>query len=499
MRAGIYSVPGPAATGNPPPAPPGGARWLSAAAVGPGPGNLRTEGIGLEVTSLSEDRIVAAKSEADAPPESSVPQSSVPESSTVARPRARAVWSSRALLALAWDDLLRFLDDHEERTRRTPSFGAFFEALGEIERERIERLWAIVRAIEHGRATAAAHEAETLLRRMPDEDDGSGAAAVRTFAEALLGRIHKRSGSGGNLYLGARPPGAQLRAFELLRLRTPLIPFGYAAANRALLDTVSEPSEVTLLDVGIGRGCQVRALLRNPWARRLLRSLHVIGVDPDSSLDAGGALQTAQANVLAAAEEAGIPTTFAGIGKLAEQVTAGDLAAARPRGLLLASCSLSLHHVGLCEHGAARGRDEVLSTIREAGFGQIVLLEPDSNHDEDDLALRFLYAYRHYGTLARSLHRTLRASDAVLVWTEFFAEEIRNVIAHDGALRAERHEEADRWTARLAASGFTVDTPAELVAPSAAPAGFEVVHTGRAATLRYDGVSLLAVIRARAG
>jgi GRAS domain family len=426
------------------------------------------------------------------------PVESAPLPSSATRWVRPAVRSSRALLALAWDDLRRFLVDHAEVIQRTPGFAAFFEALGEVERERFERLWAVVRAIEHGGAAAAAQEAESLLRRMPDEDDGDGAAAVRTFAEALLGRIHKRSGSGGNLYLGARPPGAQLRAFELLRLRTPFIPFGYAAANRALLDAIREPVEVTLLDVGIGRGGQVRALLRNPWARRLIRSLHVIGVEPDSSPDTGGALQTAQLNVLGAAHEAGIPATFAGIGKLAEQLSTDDLAAARPRGLLLASCSFSLHHVGLPEHGAPRGRDEVLSTIRDAGFGAIVLLEPDTNHDEDDLALRFLYAYRHYGTLARSLHATLRASDAVLVWSEFFAEEIRNVIAHDGALRAERHEEADRWVERLAASGFTVDTPAELVAPSAAPAGFEVVHTGRAATLRYDGVSLLAVLRARA-
>ena len=229
-------------------------------------------------------------------------------------------------------------------------------------------------------------------------------------------------------------------------------------------------------------------LLRNPWARRLIRSLHVIGVGPASSPEAGGALPIAQANVLAAAEEPGIAVTFAGVGKLAEQLTAGDLAAARPRGLLVANGSLALHHVGLPHHGAGRGRAEVLSTVREAGFARIVLLEPDTNHDEDDLGLRSLYAYRHYGTLARSLHAALRASDAVLVWSEFFADEIRNVIAHDGALRAERHEEADRWVERLEASGFTVDTPAELVAPSAAPAGFEVVHTGRAATLRYDGV-----------
>jgi hypothetical protein len=61
----------------------------------------------------------------------------------------------------------------------------------------------------------------------------------------------------------------------------------------------------------------------------------------------------------------------------------------------------------------------------------------------------------------------------------------------------ERHEEAVRWIERLTAEGWVADTPAELVAPSAAPAGFEVVHTGHASTLRYDGVSLLGVMRAR--
>jgi len=412
-------------------------------------------------------------------------------------PSTSAAKSSRALLGLASDDLHRFLEEHADRTGRTPGFRAFFDALAEIERERFQRLWAAVRAIGHGRPSEAESEAESLIRAMPDEDDGDGALVVRTFAEAVLDRVHERAASGGNLYLGARPPGAQLRAFELLRLRTPLIPFGYAAANRALLHAIDAPADVTLLDIGIGRGGQVRALLKNPWARRLLRSLHVIGVEPDSSPGAGGALQTAQANVLAAADEAGITVTFAGIGKLAEQLTVADIAAARPRGLLLANGSLSLHHVGLPEYGAPHGRAEVLSTIREAGFSQIVLLEPDTNHDEDDLALRFLYAYRHYGTIARSLHATLAREGALLVYGEFFADEIRNVIAHDGALRVERHEEIERWAERLMAAGFEVDTPPELVAPSAAPLGFEVAHTGRAATLRYEGVSLLGVIRAR--
>src|SRR5690349_11273711 len=124
-----------------------------------------------------------------------------------------------------------------------------------------------------------------------------------------------------------------MRAFELLRLRTPLIPFGYAAANRALLDAVPEPTEVTLLDVGIGRAGQTRALLKNPAARRLFKRLHVIGVEPDSSFALGGALEMAQENVLRTAAEVGIEVTFAGIPKLGEHLEVEDIAEAEPRGL----------------------------------------------------------------------------------------------------------------------------------------------------------------------
>ncbi len=402
------------------------------------------------------------------------------------------------------DDLDAYLTASAAQTRRTPGFAAFFAHLSGTARERFARLWSAIRELEQGQTAAASLAAETLTRRMPDEEDGADAILVRTFAEALLGRIRK-IGGGGNLYLEARPPGAQLRAFELLRLRTPLIPFGYAAANRALLTAVPAPADVTLLDLGIGRGGQICSLLRHPWAHRLFRTLRVIGVEPDSAPDlggVGGALELAELNVLGTAEDAHIPATFAGIPKLAEDLTAADIQAASPRGLLLANGSLSLHHVGLPAHGAGGGRADVLAVLREAGCAHVVLLEPDTDHHGDDLTLRFLYAYRHYGTLLRSLYATLPISDAMLVWSEFFAPEVRNVVTHDGARRVERHEEAEAWRERLVEAGFVIDTPPELVARSAAPAGFEVSEdtaTSGTCRLSYGGVSLLGVMRARLG
>ena len=422
-------------------------------------------------------------------------------STTVPPPPSSIPYPSRrsheALEVYTASDLLGFLASARPRTRGTPDLAVFYELLGVVERERCERLWAATRLLEAGQSDDARREAEALCRWLPDEDDGHDATVARAFAQAILARIRKLGGGGGNLYLGARPPGAQLRAFELLRLRTPLIPFAYAAANRALLDAVEEPSDVTLVDVGIGRGGQVRALLRNPSARGLLRSLRVIGVEPDSSAETGGALQLAEASVAEAALEARIPVTFAPIPKLAEALTADDIRAAAPRGRVIANASLSLHHVGLPEHGVAHGRDDVLATLRDAGCERVVLVEPDSDHFHDDFPLRLLYAYRHYGTLWRSLYVTLDPSDAQIVWNEFFAAEVRNVITHEGPLRVERHEEIQTWLGRLSASGFEVDTPDELVAPSAAPLGFEVASAGRACVLSYNGVALLGVVRAR--
>lgn len=395
----------------------------------------------------------------------------------------------------SFEELRRSIDSDPGRFR-AEAFRAFFDDLDPSESQRVERLWQAVQGVRHDEPEPAAREAETLIRAMPDDEDGSGAIAVRTFAEAILGRIRSTEGHAGNLYLGARAPGAQLRAFELLRLRTPLIPFAYAAGNRAILEAVEPGSDVTLIDVGIGRGGQLRALLRNPVARRAFRSVHVIGVEPDSSTTTGaGALETAEQNVLSAGQEVGIPTEFTGIAKTAEDLTTSDLVAAGLVGQVVATSSFCLHHLDVERSG---GRAGVLSLLRDVGASAVVVVEPDSNHYEDDLAIRFLHAYRHYRTIARSLHGMLAPADASLVWSEFFAPEVHNVISHDGPARTERHEESSRWAERIEQAGFRLDALADVLPQSAAPPGFQVQAHGVAFCLSYQSVSLLAVLRGRA-
>jgi hypothetical protein len=359
----------------------------------------------------------------------------------------------------------------------------------------VTRLWAAVRCIENGDRDEAAAHTELLIRAMPDEEDASGSTLVRTFAEALLARVRQASTAGGNLYLDARPPGAQLRAFELLRLRTPRIAFAYAAGNRALLDSVGEDDAVTIIDIGIGRAGQLRSLLRNPSARQL-RSVHVVGIEPDSSTQTGtGALEIAEQNVLRSADEVGIEASFAGVARRAEELTLEDLKRAGLRGRVLANASFALHHVPASDNGW--GRDAVLRLLLEAGAETCVLVEPDTDHFVSRLASRFLHAYRHYGTVARSLRAMLSPGDAHVVWSEFFAPEVRNVIGHELPERSELHEESARWTDRLTDAGWHVEATEELLPQAAAPPGFSVRQNHGAFSLSFQGVDVLSVLRAK--
>lgn len=373
----------------------------------------------------------------------------------------------------------------------------FFATLSSLE---LGRVAALQRACVHLAADerdAATHVAESLVRAMPDESDKHGAAVVRTFAETILGRGRSVSSSGGNLYLGARPPGAQLRAFELLRLRTPLIPFAYAAANKALLHELPLDSEVTLIDVGIGRGGQVRALLRNPVARRCISRLHVIGVEPDSDAESEhGALELAGRQVLETAAEVGVQATFTPIAKRAELLRQADFP--QMRGRVLANAAFAVHHV-VQSNRLELDRRGVLELLYGLGAETVVLTEPDTDHVEDRLPLRLLYAYRHYRSVAACLDATLAASDAQLVWTEFFAPEVRNVIGHDGNGRTERHELSGTWARHLESAGWRVETPRDLVPRAGTPGGFALQESPWAFRLLFGGVPLLAVLRGRAG
>ncbi|KAK7406039.1 hypothetical protein VNO78_07655 [Psophocarpus tetragonolobus] len=86
----------------------------------------------------------------------------------------------------------------------------------------------------------------------------------------------------------------------------------------------------------------------------------------------------------------------------------------------------------------------------------MVVTEQDSNHNGSALMDRLLEALYSYAALFDCLESTISRSslDRMKLEKMLFGEQIKNIIACEGAERRERHEKLDKWTRRFDLSGF---------------------------------------------
>ncbi|KAK6925560.1 Transcription factor GRAS [Dillenia turbinata] len=86
----------------------------------------------------------------------------------------------------------------------------------------------------------------------------------------------------------------------------------------------------------------------------------------------------------------------------------------------------------------------------------MVITEQDSNHNGSTLMERLLEALYYYAALFDCLESTVsRASvERLKVEKSLFGEEIKNIVASEGADRKERHEKLEKWIQRLDSAGF---------------------------------------------
>ncbi|XP_047162001.1 scarecrow-like protein 3 [Vigna umbellata] len=86
----------------------------------------------------------------------------------------------------------------------------------------------------------------------------------------------------------------------------------------------------------------------------------------------------------------------------------------------------------------------------------MVVTEQDFNHNSSNLMDRLLESLNSYAALFDCLECTVsRASlDRMKIEKMLMGEEIKNIVACEGAERRERHEKIDKWIQRLDLSGF---------------------------------------------
>ncbi|NER79696.1 MAG: GRAS family protein [Leptolyngbya sp. SIO1D8] len=299
------------------------------------------------------------------------------------------------------------------------------------------------------RAQQSLNQLLKSLNRSPHAD----ALTYLVFARALAERFSSTLADKANLYLQPYEI-SQIQLFNLLANQVPLVSLVSQLAIDVLVDACIDQNEVTLIDIGIGTGRQMVALLHQ-LARQRVRPqrLHMIGIEPVKQ-----SLSLAQQNILNLAHELQIQVDFTSFCKEIEALNGNDwqwLTAWCDRPII--NASFALHHI--CDVDGQDVRTSILRRLRQLNPSLIVLSEPNADHLESDFLTRFSNCWRHYV----GIFQVIEALEIDQVSKDglkagFFGREVIDVLKVDNTARIERHETAASWVNRLQQSGYRLKT-----------------------------------------
>ncbi|XP_062203626.1 scarecrow-like protein 3 [Phragmites australis] len=131
-----------------------------------------------------------------------------------------------------------------------------------------------------------------------------------------------------------------------------------------------------------------------------------------------------------------------------------------------------------------------LSAVKALSPKIMVVSEPEANHNAATFQERFDEALNYYASLFDCLERASAAhrcaAERTSVERLVLGEEIRGVVAREGAERKERHERLAQWTRRMEAAGmervglsYSGMMEARKLLQSCGRGGYEVIHDAR--------------------
>jgi hypothetical protein len=289
---------------------------------------------------------------------------------------------------------------------------------------------------------------------------------ARLFAQALIKAVDPVLEEENNLYL-RQYERSHIDLFNLLADRFPPMTHTSAAANavaaRLITAAVAGGSkDITLLDLGIGSGRQIRNLIHMLAECRSLPSrLTIIGVDPmERNLDQAGT------TLSQFAAELGTDVRLVPVRARAEDLSEETWAGFRRfSGELFATATFSLHHIGRDKAGVSL-KDTVLRNLKRIEPTAFVLTEANGDFETDDLVCRFVETWKFYGSCFDILDRMELPADLRAAAKLFFGRELEDILGCHSAHRCERFETMARWRERLDKAGFTTHP---LLGPSPIP------------------------------
>ncbi|KDP25074.1 hypothetical protein JCGZ_22609 [Jatropha curcas] len=245
----------------------------------------------------------------------------------------------------------------------------------------------------------------------------------------------------------------KMEAFQLLYQTTPYIAFGFMAANEAICQAAKEKDSLHVIDLGMDSTLQwpsfIRTLASRPEGPPTVRITGLINNDQN--------LLELEASMKALVEDAssfGISLEF---DILSEPVSPAVLTREnlnlREGETLFVNSVMHLHKFVKESRGSLKA---ILQAIKKLSPTLLTVVEQDANHNGPFFLGRFLESLHYYSAIFDSLEASLPRTNQQRMKIEkhHFAEEVRNIVAYEGADRVERHERADQWRRQLGRAGF---------------------------------------------
>ncbi|MCA9709189.1 MAG: hypothetical protein KDK70_25315 [Myxococcales bacterium] len=286
-------------------------------------------------------------------------------------------------------------------------------------------------------------------------------------AESLMQRVDHRLLEAKNIYLESFDI-PQIEFFYQMSVSYPQVSAAHDLANQYHAHLLADLEELSLFEIGIGKGAQVVQLLERVARQHgRLRHVRVFALDPDAEnlSDAGGWLSRT-------GERLGIRVTYVPICARLEDLTEDELRAIRSKS---GSATLVVNAAFAFHHTTHRVGDDQYRTELLARMGRVLrprlltLVEPNANHDVEHLPTRFDACWRHFGLVFDLIDESgLPPEVCFSIKEKFFGREIRDIFGSCDAFRCERHELVDRWLLRLTKAGFSPcegDVPLEASMP----------------------------------
>jgi len=313
------------------------------------------------------------------------------------------------------------------------------------------------------------------------------------IADAMLSRMDKRLVESKNIYLESFDI-PQIELFYAMTKGYPQVPKAHDIANQYLVHELALHTKATFVEIGIGRGVQVKnvvaALAKNPGK---LRELTILAIEPD------GANIAASTALLAELKD--LPFSFRVVMKqgLLETFSEADYAdlAATAGDVVVMNSAYTIHHT-VHPLGDSGLRTRLFAALRRAFAPKLfTLVEPNANHDTEHLGSRLKACFEHFGTVFDLIDKSgLSPEEKFVIKEKFFGREIRDIFGTSDNYRCERHETLDSWLLRLVKAGWEPYTELGRIDVTLPTYCSAAVDDGLV-RLGYRGLPLLAVFAYR--